>query len=43
MEILVKNLVKSFKDVKAINGLSLSIKEGITGLIGQTALEKAPF
>lgn len=43
MEILVKNLVKSFKDVKAINGLSLSIKEDITGLIGQNGAGKAPF
>ncbi len=41
MEILVKNLTKSFKDVKAINNLSLSIKEGITGLIGQNGAGKS--
>ncbi|HBM70399.1 MAG TPA: ABC transporter ATP-binding protein, partial [Firmicutes bacterium] len=34
MKIEIKNLVKKFSDVVAIDNLSVSFNEGITGLVG---------
>lgn len=41
MEIIIRNLVKNFVDVKAINNLSLRIGTGITGLMGQNGAGKS--
>ena len=39
--IKITNLTKSFKDVKAVNNLSITIKQGINGLVGENGAGKS--
>ncbi len=44
MDIIVKDIFKSFKDNKVLNGISLSINEGsIVGFIGKNGSGKTTF